>query len=149
MTLIFHHNAIIMVEEFIARFNITRSPDMWRRLVVEESKELLAANTAEEELKELCDCIYVSTGYDCVGGDDEGYAPKDFIFTEAAGAYASVMAEHYGEQLIFEAFKRVHLSNMSKLGEDGKPIRRDDGKILKGPNYAPPVLTDLLARTLN
>jgi predicted HAD superfamily Cof-like phosphohydrolase len=44
---------------------------------------------------------------------------------------------------IEEAFKRVHQSNMSKLGEDGKPIKRDDGKILKGPNYTKPKLTDL------
>ena len=32
----------------------------------------------------------------------------------------------------------VHRSNMSKLGADGKPILREDGKILKGPNYTPP-----------
>jgi predicted HAD superfamily Cof-like phosphohydrolase len=41
------------------------------------------------------------------------------------------------------AMQRVHESNMSKLGEDGKPIRRVDGKILKGPNYKPPYLEDL------
>ena len=41
------------------------------------------------------------------------------------------------------AMDRVHKSNMSKLGEDGKPIRREDGKVLKGPNYAPPYLEDL------
>lgn len=33
------------------------------------------------------------------------------------------------------AINRVHESNMSKLGEDGKPIHREDGKVLKGPNY--------------
>ena len=43
-----------------------------------------------------------------------------------------------------EAMKRVHESNMSKLGEDGKPIYREDGKVLKGPNYAPPNLKDLV-----
>lgn len=48
-----------------------------------------------------------------------------------------------GDQLI-EAFKRVHESNMSKLGEDGYPVYRDDGKVLKGPNYKPPVLDDLV-----
>ncbi|OUV26353.1 MAG: hypothetical protein CBC48_15500 [bacterium TMED88] len=42
-----------------------------------------------------------------------------------------------------EAMRRVHTSNMSKLGEDGKPIYRGDGKVLKGPNYAPPNLKDL------
>lgn len=34
-----------------------------------------------------------------------------------------------------EAFDEVHRSNMSKLGEDGKPVLREDGKVLKGPNY--------------
>jgi predicted HAD superfamily Cof-like phosphohydrolase len=48
-----------------------------------------------------------------------------------------------GEQLI-EAFKRVHESNMSKLGEDGKPIYREDGKVMKGPNYKAPTLDDLI-----
>jgi predicted HAD superfamily Cof-like phosphohydrolase len=42
------------------------------------------------------------------------------------------------------AFNRVHESNMSKLGADGKPIRREDGKILKGPNYFEPNLIDLV-----
>tara|TARA_R100001530_G_C4296395_1_gene149349 strand:+ start:862 stop:1011 length:150 start_codon:yes stop_codon:yes gene_type:complete len=43
-----------------------------------------------------------------------------------------------------ETMKRVHQSNMSKLGEDDKPIYREDGKVLKGPNYKPPTLTDLI-----
>ncbi|MFE9412309.1 hypothetical protein ACFYN0_26475 [Streptomyces sp. NPDC006704] len=34
-----------------------------------------------------------------------------------------------------EVFEEVHRSNMSKLGLDGRPVRRSDGKILKGPNY--------------
>ena len=42
------------------------------------------------------------------------------------------------------AFTRVHKSNMSKLGEDGRPIFREDGKILKGPNYQPVDLEDLV-----
>ena len=44
---------------------------------------------------------------------------------------------------IEEVFKRVHESNMSKLDEDGKPIYRKDGKVLKGPNYKEPDLGDL------
>lgn len=43
-----------------------------------------------------------------------------------------------------EAFKRVHNSNMSKLGLDGKPIYREDGKVIKGPNYKEPDLNDLI-----
>lgn len=41
-------------------------------------------------------------------------------------------------------FKEVHRSNMSKLGADGKPIFRADGKVLKGPNFTPPDLTRVL-----
>lgn len=44
---------------------------------------------------------------------------------------------------IDEVFERVHRSNMSKLGDDGKPLYREDGKVLKGPNYEPPKLDDL------
>ncbi len=42
------------------------------------------------------------------------------------------------------AFGRVHQSNMSKLGDDGKPVRREDSKVMKGPNYRPPQLDDLI-----
>lgn len=41
-------------------------------------------------------------------------------------------------------FAEVHRSNMSKLGEDGKPIVREDGKILKGPNFTPPDLRSII-----
>ena len=43
-----------------------------------------------------------------------------------------------------EAMHRVHESNMSKLDEYGKPIFREDGKVLKGPQYQPPNLEDLV-----
>lgn len=43
-----------------------------------------------------------------------------------------------------QAMDRVHRSNLSKLGEDGNPIYRADGKVLKGPNYQPPNLEDLV-----
>ena len=52
------------------------------------------------------------------------------------------MAVTFGLPLC-EVFERVHQSNMSKLGEDGKPIYREDGKVMKGPNYQPPQLGDL------
>jgi predicted HAD superfamily Cof-like phosphohydrolase len=42
-------------------------------------------------------------------------------------------------------FEEVHRSNMSKLGDDGKPLRREDGKVLKGPNYSPADLDNVLA----
>jgi predicted HAD superfamily Cof-like phosphohydrolase len=41
-------------------------------------------------------------------------------------------------------FNEIQRSNMSKLGEDGKPIYREDGKVLKGPNYFKPNISDIL-----
>ena len=43
-----------------------------------------------------------------------------------------------------KCFEEVHRSNMSKLGEDGKPIYREDGKIMKGPNYFEPKLNSII-----
>ena len=43
-----------------------------------------------------------------------------------------------------EAMRRVHRANMSKLGEDGKPIYRADGKVLKGPNFKKATFEDLV-----
>lgn len=40
--------------------------------------------------------------------------------------------------------KEIHRSNMTKLGEDGNPIYREDGKVLKGPGYEPPSLEPIL-----
>lgn len=44
-------------------------------------------------------------------------------------------------------FDEVHSSNMSKLGEDGKPLYREDGKVMKGPNYKKPNLKDIIYGT--
>ena len=43
-----------------------------------------------------------------------------------------------------DAFLRVFESNMSKLDDEGKPVFREDGKVLKGANYFPPDLSDLV-----
>lgn len=57
------------------------------------------------------------------------------------GAYLSFGLHHLKEA----AFAEVQRSNMSKLGADGKPIRREgDGKVLKGPNYTPPDIAQFL-----
>jgi hypothetical protein len=53
------------------------------------------------------------------------------------------MAAYFGLDLD-EAMKRIFESNMSKLGDDGKPLRREGGKVLKGPNCQPPDLSDLV-----
>jgi len=113
--------------EFRRAYNIPN--DLSRRtlqknLIVEEFKEFLQADLdmalmhppdREACLKELADLIYVCAQY----------------------------AENMDWD-IEQALRRVHKSNMSKLGEDGKPIYREDGKVLKGPNYKPPDLSDLV-----
>lgn len=46
--------------------------------------------------------------------------------------------EHGMQDIIEDVFDEIQRSNMSKLGEDGEPIYREDGKVLKGPNYFKP-----------
>lgn len=43
-----------------------------------------------------------------------------------------------------KTFNEVHRSNMSKLGSEGQPIYREDGKVIKGPDYSPPNLSSIL-----
>jgi len=114
--------------EFRSKYNLksdaTRSTRAVQKdLIVEEFKEFLEAegmlfrhgrNVKEECLKELADLVYVCYQY----------------------------AENMG-WFLDEALDRVHQSNLSKLDEDGNPIYREDGKVLKGPNYKPPTLEDL------
>lgn len=54
--------------------------------------------------------------------------------------------EHGMQDKIEEVFNEIQRSNMSKLGEDGKPIYREDGKVLKGPNYFKPNIGDILEK---
>jgi predicted HAD superfamily Cof-like phosphohydrolase len=93
-------------------------------LIVEEFKEFLDAENqlimgltinSAECLKELSDLVYVCYQYAANLGWD-----------------------------LDEALNRVHQSNMSKLDDNGNPIYREDGKVLKGPNYQPPTLNDLV-----
>ena len=79
-------------------------------------------------------------------------ACKDGDLIEVADALADqlyillgTMISHGMADVIEDIFDEVHRSNMSKLGEDGKPIHREDGKILKGPNYSPPNVSKYLA----
>ena len=90
---------------------------MQQKLIAEEFEEFnqaVADEPVENQLKELADLVYVA-----------------FQYAAAAGWELD------------EALDMVYHSNMSKL-VDGKPLRREDGKVLKGPNYKPPYLEDLL-----
>ena len=52
--------------------------------------------------------------------------------------------EHGMQHKIDEVFDEIQKSNMSKLGEDGEPIYREDGKVLKGPDYFMPDISKIL-----
>lgn len=52
--------------------------------------------------------------------------------------------EHGMQHKIEEVFQEIQRSNMSKLGNDGQPIYREDGKVLKGPNYFKPNIKSIL-----
>ena len=54
------------------------------------------------------------------------------------------MLEHGMQDHMVRVFTEIHRSNMSKMGKDGKPILREDGKILKGPNYFRPNIQKIL-----
>ena len=95
--------------------------DMQLSLIKEEYEELVQSHINEEQeedkvntLKELADLVFV--------------------------CYQYAVARNWN---LDTAMKRVFESNMSKF-VDGKPLRREDGKILKGPNYQPPYLDDLV-----
>lgn len=90
-----------------------------RRLVQEEVGELVDAVAARDLVgvaDALADIVYVACGTaDLLG------IPFDAVFAE------------------------VHRANMSKLGADGRPVLRADGKVLKGPAYTPPDVAGVLA----
>ena len=69
---------------------------------------------------------------------------KDLL--EVADALTDILYVTYGAGHAFgidldKCFEEVQNSNMSKLGEDGKPIYNDSGKVMKGPKYFKPDLT--------
>ena len=108
-------------KEFRTAYSIPNSQNgklTQKSLIDEEWSEFHEAfhlKDEHEQLKELCDLVYVCYQFAANEGWD-----------------------------LDEAMDRVHKSNMSKLDDKGQPIYRPDGKVLKGPNYKPPNLTDLL-----
>ena len=76
-------------------------------------------------------------------------ACKDKDIIGIADALTDILYVTYGAGHAFgidldKCFEEVQRSNMSKLGEDGKPIYREDGKVMKGPNFREPALRDIL-----
>jgi predicted HAD superfamily Cof-like phosphohydrolase len=121
------------VAEFHAAFDIPAadgpvtaiSPEEARlrhRLMAEENDEYLAA-AEQGDLVEVADAL-----------GDQLYILCGTLLRHGLG------------EVIGEVFLEIQRSNMSKLGTDGRPVRRDDGKVLKGPHWSPPDLAPILDR---
>ena len=81
--------------------------------------------------------------------DELHYAMDNKDMVEIADALGDLLYVVYGAGHAFgidldECFKEIHASNMSKLGPDGKPIKREDGKVLKPDTFFPPDLKSIL-----
>lgn len=110
-----------MVDEFIDKYEVDTD---WNKLIVEENKELL---------KEAADVVYVMIGASATGQAMDGTLT-------AIVDVVDIFSQLFGEEVFFEAFNRVHESNMSKEGKNPAT-----GKITKGPNYVAPDFDDLFS----
>ena len=91
--------------------------------------------------------------FDLMKEENEEYldACKDNNLVEIADALGDqlyilcgTILKHGLQHKIEEVFDEIHRSNMSKLDENGKPILRDDNKVMKGKNYFPPNIKKIL-----
>jgi len=121
-----------MLKEWNEKFEVSpfiELPDEWAR------REFLKLRLRliEEEFREVQDELL-----DAINGQGD--------MLRLAKELADLKYVVYGTEVLLDipsdaVFREVHRSNMSKLGTDGKPVRREDGKVLKGPNYSPADLT--------
>lgn len=121
---------IKQVEKFHEAFGVKNHN--WPTKLTKEEYELRHKLMAEEneEYLEACEAN------DLVGIAD--------ALTDKLYILCGTILRHGMQYIIEDLFEEVHKSNMSKLGEDGKPIYREDGKVLKGKNYFKPDLTKFL-----
>lgn len=124
-------NAIEQVKEFADTFNIEYSDDMNAnidqsiidlrfRLMQEENLEYLEA-AKNKDIVEIADAL------------------GDILYI-----LCGTILAHGLQHKIVEVFNEIQRSNMSKLDVNGKPVFREDGKILKGPNYFHPKIKEIL-----
>ena len=109
------------------------SLDMRMSLIAEEFSELVGAVYGQAARAEI------ESSYRRAVAADDG--ARDTV--ETADALADLIYVIYGMALetgidLASVLAEVQRSNMSKLGADGKPVYREDGKVLKGPDYFPP-----------
>jgi predicted HAD superfamily Cof-like phosphohydrolase len=104
----------------------------WPRNLSEEESELRHRLMAEEndEYLDACDENSLVEIADALG--DQLYI------------LCGTILKHGMQHIIEDVFEEIQASNMSKLGEDGLPILREDKKILKGPNYFKPDISKFI-----
>lgn len=117
--------------ELVAEFHRTFGLAIRTRPVARPPEWVARLDLLREELDEYVEAV---TDDDPVAVAD---ALADMVYVIAGSALV------HGINLD-ACLAEVHRSNMSKLGADGHPILRDDGKVLKGPGYTPPDLTAAL-----
>ena len=95
--------------------------------------------------------------YDLMKEENEEYleAANNNDMAEVADALGDMLyilcgtiIEHGMQYKIEEVFDEIQRSNMSKLGYDGKPVLREDGKVLKGPRYFPPDISAIFKKEM-
>jgi predicted HAD superfamily Cof-like phosphohydrolase len=118
------------VAEFHKAFNVQDS-DSPKKLGLNDY--MLRHNLMEEENEEYFEA--------CQTGDIVGIADA---LGDQLYILCGTILKHGMQHIIEDVFNEIHASNMSKLGEDGKPILRADGKILKGDNYFKPDISKFL-----
>lgn len=119
------------VKEFHEAFKIGYSENPKGSLG--ENKNILRFNLMKEENEEYLDAVQND---DIVEIAD---ALGDMLYI-----LCGTIIEHGLHYKIEEVFDEIQRSNMSKLGEDGAPIYREDGKVMKGPNYFKPNFSEIL-----
>lgn len=119
------------VEMFHRSFGLGVGATMYADLG--ESKNMLRFNLMDEENKEYLEAVQKN---DLVEVAD---ALGDMLYI-----LCGTILEHGMQHKIEAVFEEIQRSNMSKLGADGKPIYREDGKVLKGPNYFKPDISGIL-----
>lgn len=126
-------NKINAVQLFHESFGLGISHEM--KADLGEVKNKLRFNLMDEENKEY---LEAATNNDMVEVAD---ALGDMLYI-----LCGTILEHGMQYKIEEVFNEIQRSNMSKLGADGKPIYREDGKVLKGPNYFKPDIAGILEK---
>ena len=105
--------------------------------------------------KAKLDAAKLKLRFDLMAEENEEYleAAHEDDLVEVADALGDMLyilcgtiLEHGMQHKIEEVFDEIQRSNMSKLGADGKPIYREDGKVMKGPNYFKPNIEEILNR---